>query len=344
MAGLCEGNNEPAGSLKAILSYAGTWTKRGFTGSFGVGCVIDVLIGLVIDYEVLSMYCHDCAISEKQIGKGNPEFQFYHEDHKINYAKNYYGSPPGMEVETASRLWKRSESNDFRYNTVLSDSDSKTYMHLQHINVYGNQFLITKEECVNHIAKRLGIGLRNLVKEWKGEKIHLGINKRRVQRCIKQRVQSSLDVEIKRRHTTRVSEIIREDAEKKEKVDADVIVVDVDVVIVVMVVLVILWPVQNVRQETGFAQTRIVYNNIVSLAASCNETISRIPDILKTGGIRPQWNQIFTLYDTDGDEASCLLCETLPRHLEKRTKEDTSEVLCGKCGIVWVRNIDIKTK
>jgi FKBP-type peptidyl-prolyl cis-trans isomerase (trigger factor) len=34
------------------VSYDGTWMKRGFTSKFGVGVAIDVLTGLVVDYEV----------------------------------------------------------------------------------------------------------------------------------------------------------------------------------------------------------------------------------------------------------------------------------------------------
>ena len=42
------------------ISFGGTWQKRGFTSLFGVGVCIDVLTGLVVDYCVLSKYCHAC--------------------------------------------------------------------------------------------------------------------------------------------------------------------------------------------------------------------------------------------------------------------------------------------
>ena len=164
----------PDSILNIAVSYDGTWAKRGFTSNYGVGCVIDIFTGLVIDYEVLSKYCHTCTITEKQLGKESPEFYIWKEGHKTKCAKNYDGSSPGMEVEAASRLWKRSKQIGFRYTTVLSDGDSKTFIHLQQMNVYGSEFSITKEECVNHIAKRLGTGLRNLVKEWRGKNITLG--------------------------------------------------------------------------------------------------------------------------------------------------------------------------
>ena len=45
------------------VSFDGTWRKRGFSSNYGVGVWIDVLTGLVIDYEVLSLYCH--PVNEK---------------------------------------------------------------------------------------------------------------------------------------------------------------------------------------------------------------------------------------------------------------------------------------
>ena len=50
--------------IDVSVSYDGTWQKRGFTSLFGVGICIDVLSGLVIDYDVLSKYCHACKMTE----------------------------------------------------------------------------------------------------------------------------------------------------------------------------------------------------------------------------------------------------------------------------------------
>ncbi|GBM55783.1 hypothetical protein AVEN_190363-1 [Araneus ventricosus] len=54
-----------------------------------------------------------------------------------------------------------------RYMSVLSDGDSKTYQDLLELDVYDDSMNISKEECLNHEAKRLGTGLRNKVKEWR---------------------------------------------------------------------------------------------------------------------------------------------------------------------------------
>ena len=45
-----------------IDSYDCTWQKRGLTSHHGVGVIIEVQTGLVVDYEVLSNYCHALAL------------------------------------------------------------------------------------------------------------------------------------------------------------------------------------------------------------------------------------------------------------------------------------------
>ena len=63
------------------VSHDGTWHKRGHTSNYGVGCVIDILTGLVIDFEVISKYCHTCSLTEKTLGKESPEYAFWYEGH-----------------------------------------------------------------------------------------------------------------------------------------------------------------------------------------------------------------------------------------------------------------------
>lgn len=75
-----------------------------------------------------------------------------------------------MEVEAALQLFGRSISkNDLRYTNVICDGDSRTYTALCNDQTYG--FIpLTKEDCVNHVQKRMGTALRSLVsKAKKGE-------------------------------------------------------------------------------------------------------------------------------------------------------------------------------
>lgn len=156
------------------VSFDGSWHKRGFTSNYGVAAVVDLLTGFVIDYEVLSKYCQACEINKHKMGSTSAEFTTWHKAHKPNCQKNYEGSSPGMEVAAADRLWRRSEAIGFRYTTLLSDGDAKTFSHLTKEEVYGPLVEIKKEECINHVSKRLGTALRALVAHWRAQKVTLG--------------------------------------------------------------------------------------------------------------------------------------------------------------------------
>ncbi|GFS85419.1 uncharacterized protein TNCV_2803341 [Trichonephila clavipes] len=82
--------------------------------------------------------------------------------------KNFDGTSGAMEMHAALIMWRRSISDcQMRFVSMLSDGDSKTFQFLSDNKIYGSDIKIEKEECLNHIAKRLGTSLRNKVKEWK---------------------------------------------------------------------------------------------------------------------------------------------------------------------------------
>ncbi|GFS23554.1 hypothetical protein ElyMa_001642700 [Elysia marginata] len=65
-----------------------------------------------------------------------------------------------MEVAAAELLWARSiDDHRLKYTTMLSDGNAKAFTAAQKLELYP----MAKEECVNHVAKRLGSSLRNLV-------------------------------------------------------------------------------------------------------------------------------------------------------------------------------------
>ena len=68
-----------------------------------------------------------------------------------------------MEVAAAEILWRRSVEYKFRYTMVLSYGDAKTFIHLSALKVYGDNVTLEKEECINHVAKRLGTVLRKVL-------------------------------------------------------------------------------------------------------------------------------------------------------------------------------------
>ncbi|KAL8615826.1 hypothetical protein ACOMHN_048534 [Nucella lapillus] len=89
--------------------------------------------------------------------------------------KNFKGSSGMMEVEAACVLWRHSvEHYKLRYTVLLSDGDAKTFTELTNIKPYGDEVHIEKEECINHVSKRLGSALRNLVADCRKKSVTLG--------------------------------------------------------------------------------------------------------------------------------------------------------------------------
>ncbi|GFT06027.1 uncharacterized protein TNCV_1594611 [Trichonephila clavipes] len=79
------------------VSFDGSWLTRGHTYLIGIACVIDILTGYVIDFEVM---CHrrDCDI-------------------------NHSGSSTSMEMEATLIFWDGSQEMGFRYSTLLFGRD-----------------------------------------------------------------------------------------------------------------------------------------------------------------------------------------------------------------------------
>lgn len=165
--------------IDITVSYDGTWQKRGHTSLYGIGAVIDIATGVVLDYEVLSKYCPECTSAARDLHEKSAEFEIWQRGHKSCCQNNFDGSSCSMEMCAALILWKRSiEKNKMRYTTVLSDGDAKTHQHLNEHNVYGPGISINKEECINHVAKRLGTALRNKIKEWRIKGVTISGRKR----------------------------------------------------------------------------------------------------------------------------------------------------------------------
>ncbi|GBN05174.1 hypothetical protein AVEN_230511-1 [Araneus ventricosus] len=126
------------------VSYDGSWLTRGHTSNTGVGCVIDLLTGFVIDFEVMSnvcmklcMRCEECQQTKLALGEDTAEFPFWYEGHRDFCSITHVGSSGSMEVKAAIKLWERSESIGFRYTSLLSDGDSKAFLELNERKIYG---------------------------------------------------------------------------------------------------------------------------------------------------------------------------------------------------------------
>ena len=63
--------------------------------------------------------------------------------------------------------------NKIRYRSVQSDGDANTITAIHTLNPYLGS-TVEKQECVNHVAKRVGKGLRTAVDDVKQKRITLG--------------------------------------------------------------------------------------------------------------------------------------------------------------------------
>ena len=73
-----------------------------------------------------------------------------------------------MGSDGAMALFHRSENNrNLIYGTYIGDGDSKAYSSVKNSMPYGPLVFINKEECPAHITKRMGTGLRKIVKNYK---------------------------------------------------------------------------------------------------------------------------------------------------------------------------------
>nr|KAI8751338.1 hypothetical protein BgiMline_015869 [Biomphalaria glabrata] len=104
------------------------------------------------------------------------KYQLWYNAHKQSCDINHFGSSGSMEQQAAVIMWSRSvEKNGFRYKSVISDGDTNTIKAIHEQNPYPD-LVVEKRECLNHVSKRLGTALRNVVDTKKKQKITLGGN------------------------------------------------------------------------------------------------------------------------------------------------------------------------
>ncbi|GFX92993.1 uncharacterized protein TNCV_139371 [Trichonephila clavipes] len=156
------------------VTFDDTWLTRGHSSQKGISCVIDLLTGFVMDFEIMSKRRIECEHAKSGLGENSSEFHVWYEVHISSCAINHVGSSCAMEQEAALKLWQRTEDSGFRYMTLLSDGGAKTYQYLNVKEVHGHEIKIKKEECINHVRKRLVKSLRKAVKEWRTRGVSLG--------------------------------------------------------------------------------------------------------------------------------------------------------------------------
>lgn len=58
------------------VSFDGTWLTRGHSSLIGVSCVIDIVTGYVVDFEVMSKVCRLCDATKNNLGEQSADFFF----------------------------------------------------------------------------------------------------------------------------------------------------------------------------------------------------------------------------------------------------------------------------
>ena len=80
-----------------------------------------------------------------------------------------------MESEGALAHFRRLiKMYNIIYKIYIGDGDSKSYSVVSKSMPYGPSIFMEKQECTFHITKRLGTGLRALVKSCKGQRLSDG--------------------------------------------------------------------------------------------------------------------------------------------------------------------------
>ncbi|KAH9364684.1 hypothetical protein HPB48_022770 [Haemaphysalis longicornis] len=114
------------------VCYDGTRMMRGHSSYRGLGTVVELFTGYVLDYVVLSNFCLGCDNGPKP---GSEDYDKW----KCNRCQKNPSSKAGqMEVETGKILFGRSlQKRNMWYTTVMCAGDSRTYNAVRDAKVYG---------------------------------------------------------------------------------------------------------------------------------------------------------------------------------------------------------------
>lgn len=152
--------------LNLKVSGDGSWKKRGFKSLYGVTTLIGYYSGKVIDLVVKSSYCQASTYWKNK--KGTEKYNEWFEEHEEECLKNHEASAGKMEVASIIEMFLASEEKfGVKYENYIGDGDSKTFKAILDVNPYGEDFTVIKNECISHVAKRMGTRLRNVKKEHK---------------------------------------------------------------------------------------------------------------------------------------------------------------------------------
>ena len=160
--------------FSVAVTVDGTWQKRySFNSLLGVVFIIAVDTGEVLDYEVKVKHCFECR-ARNNWNKESERYIKWYQTHEANCSINHTKSAEAMEKDSVVDIFARSiELHNLKYTTYVGNGESSSFavVHDAMFEKYGEEHIITKEDCVGHIQKRMGTNLRNYKKGKKGEKL-----------------------------------------------------------------------------------------------------------------------------------------------------------------------------
>lgn len=130
--------------IGVCASFDGSWMKKGLISLIGFVSSIGVHTGKVIGIDIRSKYCATCK------NKSTENFPC-----KLGSkcGINHRGSSGGMESEGAVEIIRSLDKNkNLRISHYLGDGDCKAFAKVNSTF----DWLLTKWECVNHYAKKMG--------------------------------------------------------------------------------------------------------------------------------------------------------------------------------------------
>ena len=112
---------------------------------------------------------------QKEVDDTNSEtYKAWKENHQEICTINHKGSSESMEKAGAVEIFLRSiETRHLVYNTFVGDGDTGSFASVRNAcyEKYCAMYTVTKEECVGHIQKRMGSGLREYKRKMQSIKL-----------------------------------------------------------------------------------------------------------------------------------------------------------------------------
>ena len=163
--------------LQVPVSYDGAYQKR--TGKGGGGfarycftSAISIETGEVLSFEIACNGCKYCvekqeALKDKRLSIEN--YRLWLDEHEKTCQAKEYGhvNSVALESKLAPVVFRKSINQKLLYSTVVADGDDKSVNLLVDLDIYGEfGVVISREECLSHVQKRLRMHLIEKQKEY----------------------------------------------------------------------------------------------------------------------------------------------------------------------------------